>query len=218
MPAVQTTGDRVYQTLRDLILTGELPAGERLVQRTLAKRFGTSNIPVVEAIRRLEHDGLVEGEANLSSTVRRFSFEDIEGLYLAREALEGVTCRLFAERARPPERERLKEIEAEFDAHAEAGREKACCEADIAFHMHIAHGSGSPLLARTLETSCVFTTTIGHTDWLPSVPYVGPAGIHRELVAALLAGDPDAAERAGKAHVHGPLVKIRRYWLGKDVD
>src|SRR5438046_2145375 len=106
MQVQQTSGDRVYQAIRGLILSGELAPGDRLVQRQLARRFGTSNIPVVEALRRLEYDGLVEGCANWSSTVRRWTFADIEALYLAREALEGVTCRLFAERAGMAERAR----------------------------------------------------------------------------------------------------------------
>ena len=50
---------RVTESIRDLILSGEMAPGSRIRQEELAERFGTSRIPVREALRRLESDGLV---------------------------------------------------------------------------------------------------------------------------------------------------------------
>ena len=59
MDESRTVGDRVYGRMRDRILSGELGAGMRLVQRKLASELGVSIIPVSEALRRLESEGLV---------------------------------------------------------------------------------------------------------------------------------------------------------------
>ena len=56
MSKPETAGDRIYHEIRSLIVSGEIKPGDRLVQRQLAGQFGTSNIPVVEAIRRLERE------------------------------------------------------------------------------------------------------------------------------------------------------------------
>jgi DNA-binding GntR family transcriptional regulator len=217
MQAQRNTGDRVYEAIRELIVSGELGPGEPLVQRQLAKRFGTSSIPVVEALRRLEQDGLVDGCANWSSTVRRWTFEEIEGIYLAREALEGVTCRLFAERASAAERVRLEELEHEFDAAIDPGDRKICCDLDVELHLHIARCSRTAVLPRVLKNSCVIATTVYHPEWNPVTTWTGPVGVHRELVAALTRGTPAAAERAGKAHVREALDRIRHGRRQKEV-
>lgn len=59
-----TAADSVYQTICENIISAKWAPGKRLVHRQLAKEFGTSNIPVVEALRRLESDGLVTSYPN----------------------------------------------------------------------------------------------------------------------------------------------------------
>lgn len=63
-------GRLVYERLRDLILRGEIPAGGRVPLEAHAKPLGVSNMPVRDALRQLEHDGLVE---DLRPHVRRMS-------------------------------------------------------------------------------------------------------------------------------------------------
>lgn len=65
----------VYESLRDEIMEGELRPGERLVFNSLAKRFGVSPIPVREAVRQLESEGLVELLPHTKVTVKGFPVE-----------------------------------------------------------------------------------------------------------------------------------------------
>lgn len=65
----------VYEALREEIIEGDLQPGERLVFSTLAKRFGVSPIPVREAVRRLESDGLVELQPHTKVLVKGFPVE-----------------------------------------------------------------------------------------------------------------------------------------------
>ena len=87
---------RVAGTLRDLILTGQLPAGTPLVQRELAHRLGVSQTPVRIGLSELEREGLVEVGETGRALVSRLTREDFEEIYAARLGLEGLAARVGA--------------------------------------------------------------------------------------------------------------------------
>jgi DNA-binding GntR family transcriptional regulator len=90
--------DLAYVTLRQRILDGDLPPGSRLDHEAEAQRLSMSRMPIREALRRLENEGLVEIQSHRAAYVRRLSAEDLEDLYVLRIALEGIAGRLGAER------------------------------------------------------------------------------------------------------------------------
>jgi len=207
-----TAADRVSDAIRALITRGQLAPGTRLVQRKLAARFGTSSIPVIEAIRRLEREGLVTSHPNWGAAVAEWSEEDIEGVFLMREALEGVACRLFASRAGDLDRTILKEHARRFDQCTRARDAAGCAQADLDLHTHIVRSARSLSFARAAEQSAAIAVTIQNTTWLrvPCEQRIGPVGVHKPLLAALFSGDPDAAERAGRQHVRAGYETLRR--------
>lgn len=79
---------RVTDSIRALILSGELPPGSRIGQEQLAERFGTSRIPVREALKRLESDGLVSLVPNSGAWVARLDLGECLEIYKIRERLE----------------------------------------------------------------------------------------------------------------------------------
>ncbi|MEV0616809.1 GntR family transcriptional regulator [Nonomuraea sp. NPDC050404] len=93
---VKVAGD-IYERIREEIVSGALPAGAPLVEAALAGAYGISRTPVREALRRLEHDGLVE-RADRSLRVRTRSPEEILEIYEVRIVLEGAAARAAAER------------------------------------------------------------------------------------------------------------------------
>ncbi|MCA8273475.1 GntR family transcriptional regulator [Burkholderia sp. AU30280] len=86
---LDSTADAVAASLREMIVNGELQAGERLVERDLAERFGISRIPMREAIQRLEREGLLEIFRNRGAVVRMLSASDVQEIYDMRALLEG---------------------------------------------------------------------------------------------------------------------------------
>lgn len=88
---------QVVESLRDMIVRGDLPESTPLVQRELADRLGVSQTPVRVALGELERDGLVEVGETGRATVSRLTREDLEELYAARLGLEGLAARLGAE-------------------------------------------------------------------------------------------------------------------------
>jgi DNA-binding GntR family transcriptional regulator len=200
-----TAVDRVSDGLREMIVSGELAAGARLVQRKLAAQFGTSSIPVIEAIRRLEREGLVQSHPNFGATVAEWNDEDIEGIFLMRVALEGVACRLFAERAKDMDLAILREYSRQFDECTRQIDAIGCTQADLDFHLQIVKAAQCPTLARAVEQSASITRTIQNSMLLglPVEQLVGPVGAHEELIAALAGRDADAAEKIGRKHAQG---------------
>jgi len=118
-----TLAEQAYQELQEQIVSGRLPAGQRLLADELADELAVSQTPVKEALARLVLDGLVEGASRRASVVRRFSLADIEQIYEARLLLEIHTtvAGLVAGRATPEFADRL---EAVFDRQmAEIGKQ-----------------------------------------------------------------------------------------------
>src|SRR5262245_15516806 len=81
-------GQRVTNEIRTLILSGELAPGSRIRQEELAERFNTSRIPVREALRRLESEGLIILVPNSGGWVARLDLAECLETYMMRERLE----------------------------------------------------------------------------------------------------------------------------------
>ena len=101
--------ERVAQSLRALIVAGQLPEGTQLVQRELATRLGVSQTPVRASLGRLEREGFVAVGATGRAFVSRLTREDFEEIYAARLGLEGLAARLGAEAVGPDELAGMRE-------------------------------------------------------------------------------------------------------------
>jgi DNA-binding GntR family transcriptional regulator len=89
--------DAVVNGIRQMILNGHLKPGDRLRQDELANTFDVSTMPIREALRQLQVEGLVVFRPRRGATVARFTASDYEEIYLIREALEALACRWVAE-------------------------------------------------------------------------------------------------------------------------
>src|SRR3954447_7631810 len=89
-----TAQDVVLASVREAILSGVLEPGARLRQEELADLFGTSRIPVREALRALEYEGLVRSEPHRGFTVTSLDADDVDEVYDLRIVLETHALRL----------------------------------------------------------------------------------------------------------------------------
>ena len=120
-PAARRSGGesaRVYASLRRQILEGELAAGVHLSQQTIALAEGTSNGPVISALRRLAFDGLVVHELSHGYCVGDWSETRLDDLLTVRRGLETEAARLAARRAGG---RRYRSPAANHCAHGSAG-------------------------------------------------------------------------------------------------
>src|SRR5687767_1065791 len=173
-----------------------------------------SVLPVTEALRRLEDDGLVERRARAGTRVRVPSDTDIRELYELREALETQSARLFAERATAAERLELRRLAEQVDVlfsrlptdGDDPAFRFAVHSQHVQLHMCIADYGRSPLLKQMIERNHVLIL-----NWLFDVTARRtplPRTFHSELAEALISGEPEAADAAMRAHVRYGLSEI----------
>jgi DNA-binding GntR family transcriptional regulator len=117
-PEVNGTGAgaRVADQLRDAILNGEVAPGERIRQEEVAERFGTSRIPVREALLILEAEGLTEHEPHKGARVARLSMREVDLAYQMRERLEPLALTESIPHLGAAEIERLHRVQARIEA------------------------------------------------------------------------------------------------------
>ena len=89
-----TKGEYVFQTLKKQILTSVLKPGSDIVISKISKKFNISIIPVREALKRLESEGLIENEPHKSAKVVKFNLEKLRQIIIVRAGLEGYLARL----------------------------------------------------------------------------------------------------------------------------
>lgn len=140
-----------YDVLKKAIITGEIPAGERIVETDYADRLHISRTPLREALRKLERDGLVEYVMRRGVVVRAFTIEDIEQIYTIRNALEMLTLPAIVNNATPADIASLREKLAQMDILQEQEDFEALSLLARAFHSELTAISGQKRILRVIE-------------------------------------------------------------------
>jgi DNA-binding GntR family transcriptional regulator len=148
---LRTVHNHVYAKLLELISSGTVPPGERLDERALAQALGVSRTPVREAVTRLVSDGLVEHRAYQGNFVRRFSADQVAGLYDVRRALEVLAIREAIPRLTDGQLRAIHRALDDACAALEAGDMPGFADADRTFHRLISECSENETLIHTLR-------------------------------------------------------------------
>src|SRR5581483_1437806 len=154
LTATKTLGEQAYSTMRRMIVVGELPAGQWLRKRAMARKLRMSATPVVEAIRRLEHEGLVQTDPPWGPRVRIFTVQEIFELASMRVVLEGLVARCATSRTTTEQIEHLREIAIQVDKADNSFTKPplgALANEDINFHLQLAEEAGLPIVRQELE-------------------------------------------------------------------
>lgn len=192
----------LIETLREAILEGRYAPGSRLVQEDLAETFGVSRIPLREALRRLEGEGLVEITRNRGAVVRALSPKDVSDLYDLRLALESLAIRRAAER-RVDLRASTERRAAEA-LHAAATRSMPTLfHLDRDYHAELAAASDNPHLIAALEGQWSQIMRVMHA-YLKTTSY--PPDVwddHQAIADAIADGDAETAIARLTSHLAG---------------
>jgi DNA-binding GntR family transcriptional regulator len=198
----RTKQEYVYQSLRGAILRGELAPGQRLVIDEIARRLEVSAIPIREALQSLQSEGLVVSAPHVGATVASISQDEVREVFAVMEGLETVAVREAAARLTDEQAGQLTGIVAEMDAAVEARDYERWAEMNGRLHRAIGGVAAMPLLLEmTDRVLSRWERLRRHYFQGVLVPRVERAQReHRELLASLLARDPDGAERVVRAH------------------
>lgn len=202
VPHLSSMNVMVYERLKVMISQRELKAGTRLVQQQLAKKMGTSVMPVIEALRRLERDGWVIHVPHLGNFVKETTVKEVCEAYCVRRALEVEACWIFVERASDKDKQKLRELNEVLNAAARSHDVATYLEADLKFHMHIVTGARVERLRTIIENGHVEEKVFANAPELQTGGTTAHLiGLHDEIVAAVERGDAAGAALAMRKHL-----------------
>ena len=202
---------RIAESLRTSILDGSYLPGERIRQEDVAARSGASRIPVREALRMLDSEGLVTLVANSGAWVTKLSLSECVETYLIRERLEPLLLRTSMPRLDAAAADRLGGLVEEMEAGAQLD---AFLRADREFHLSSYAGAASSemwqIIHRMWNTTQhyrrEFTRLAAHAAGL-SVTHLE----HRLLLDCIRRQDPDDAERALVTHIRRTRLELEKH-------
>jgi DNA-binding GntR family transcriptional regulator len=205
----------VTDLLRDDILGGVFPPGERLIELQLTERYGVGRAAVRAALVELDAEGLVQREANRGATVRRITVAEAVEITQARAALEGLIARLAAERATDDDRKALQALVDEMATAVAAGDALAYSKLNRRLHRSLCtiarHRVADELVANLRNRAAHHQFRLALVPGRPTESL----GQHQAIVAAVMAGDGDAAEAAMRDHL-ASVIEVLRHWEAFD--
>ena len=203
-----TLQQQVYEELRHSLMVGAFIPGQAVTLRSLAKRLGTSPMPIRQAINRLIAERALEMLPNRSVVVPRMTREKFAELSMLRQTLEGMAAAEASRHAKPALVKKLEKINAELLRVVERRDVLRVLDLNQQFHFAIYQASAYQLLVPMIESL-----------WLQGGPFMyfslsGPSvrwdtSRHKEAITAIEAGDAKASRRA----IEGDIGAMADYWL-----
>lgn len=212
---------RAVLRLREMILTGQLPAGKRVAELKVVERVGVSRTPLRLAMEKLEHEGLLARRPSGGFVVREFTIQDVQHAIELRGALEGVACRFAAEQrddsSGTPEMNRIvatldlvlraqtPTVET-FDRYVELNEQ---------FHQTLVSLARNPLLKRLMDQ--VRGLPFGSPSAFLQTQATSPESFrillvaqehHRTIAQAIADGDGARAEALAREHARLALRNL----------
>lgn len=207
--AVEDLTGQAFAGIRQMLLLNEIAPGQKLRYREIAGRLGMSPTPVIQALKWLEFQGLVEHEPNRGFYAASLSPEEVAEIYDLRESIEVSAVPRAVERLDEAGVERLR---AALEEHRTALRERHMRRrllADIEYHMTVASLAGGEIRSRMLRNLFDILYLKYKGELLFAWPMTDVEDDHQALFDRLCARDVEGAQRV----LGGHLRKIREHVL-----
>jgi DNA-binding GntR family transcriptional regulator len=205
----------VYDQLKERLLEGRYAAGERLSTEALRTEFGVSKQPVMEALRRLSGDGMIDILPQVGSRVATYDLREVEDFYLMFGGFEGSIAGIAATRRTEDElleldliSQRIGKLRLEQDAGVRARGYRVL---NRRFHEAIHLMAHSRIMAETSRKMWDLSDFLINTTGVPqplSSALDERHDDHEEIREALHAGDQAAARASMERHIIGTVAVI----------
>ena len=201
---------RIAAYLREEILHGRFLPGDRIRQEDIADRFGASRLPVREALRMLEAEGLTEHESNKGARVPRLSRHEVDVVYQMRERLEPLALIESLPTLTDEEHARLEDVQTQIEANEDVER---FLELDREFHLLTYSGCAldplnsmvTRLWNSTQHYRRMFVQLGGRSRmWVVNAE-------HRLILDAVVRRDAVDAERYLQGHIRRTRIELGRH-------
>jgi DNA-binding GntR family transcriptional regulator len=211
LPRAEPMTSRIYDALRELIVTMALRPGEAMSEARFAERLGVSRTPVREVFRRLADEGFLRIVPQVGTFVAPIQLQVVYDSQFIRETLEDRTVRLAAERITKADEAALAENLERQSRAVDAADFRAFFTADEAFHAELIRISGRPAVWRVIkevkaQLDRVRYLSLESEEWLKRI-----FGQHRVIAEHVIAHQPDRAEDAMRNHLRNIFAAIE--WI-----
>jgi DNA-binding GntR family transcriptional regulator len=200
--------DQIADGIVEGIAAGALVPGQRLIELDLARQFAVSRVPLREAMKMLEAQGILEREAHRGVRVVELDETRIDRICEVRAALEIIAARyaVATYRSEPGRLLRLEAIISSMDEAVRRGDWAAVNQADLAFHREICIASKNDIVITLWQGLARHVLTIFGREILTETGKSKIVQQHREFISALLSSD-----RAKLPHVvERHIMRLRR--------
>ena len=205
----ETLETQVYEALRKAIIEGRLARDERLVQDDLATQFGTSRIPVRDALKRLETEGLVTLDERGSYVVSYFGSEDVEEIYGLRLLLEPYAAGKALDCMTASDLEELESIAQEMKEAAALKDIERYVQFNQTFHLALYELSRQRRLVRMIQSLW--------SGLMPLTPMAVPGQLersaheHEAIMRALQDRRRDSVESLMRDHIEHARMALQAH-------
>lgn len=192
---------RVFQKLREDILSGKYKEYEELKEVAIGEELGVSRTPVREAFRQLELEGLIQIVPNRGAYVTGITAKDVKDIYMIRSLLEGLCARLATEKITKEQLEEMEENIYLADFHASKGHMDQMAELDNRFHDILYEACDSKMLEHTLRDYHQYVLRVRQKTLSTNTRGRASNDEHRQIMEAIKEKDADRAEQLANGHI-----------------
>ncbi len=209
---------QTYRAIRDGILSNRYHPGVPLSEQQLADELQVSRTPVREAVKQLEHEGLVSVVPLRGIFPRKVTVRDVVEIFQIREALECFAIRISDFTVGDERLRALDQLFERFESSVAVSPEDKDClfEADTALHRMIVEAAGNGRMIKTLEPLRTQILRVRSLSWAEPSRVIDASREHRCIVQALLQNDRVGAEAALSDHLRLGRNHLLRYMVFAD--
>ena len=209
--AFKTKNAAVYEALRQDIIHGKLKPGQKIIMSEVARNFGLSEIPVREAIRRLESDGFVAFTPHIGAVVRKIDEKEFVETYLIRIELEALATRLAVPHITAEDIAYLVKKNREMELAVEQNQPEKLGRLNKEFHLRLYKAAPYPSLFRLI--SDLWEKVERTQSVFAYVPKRAAASVaeHDRIIVALQSNDTSRAETLIKSQKNRTMTALQRY-------
>jgi len=195
--------DSAYERLRLMIIRTELPPGSVIEEAAMMERLGVGRTPLREALFRLMQESLVENVPRRGHFVAEVSAQDFFSLFEIRREIEALSARLAARRISAATLARLEGLVEEARTGVVAGNRDPIwnLEIDERFHLILAEASANPHVAEAVGRYYGLSVRALYRSQVSLALIEEELPCYLDMLAALKAGDGDAAEAIMRGHL-----------------
>lgn len=200
----------IFEKIREDILIGKYPSGEKIVEAKLAEEFGVSRTPVREALKQLELDGLVDNIPNRGVIVKGISSQDVEDIYTIRISIEAIAVKWAIDRMNDNDLQKLKDIYELMEFYTFKNDIDKIAELNTKFHETIYNATKSRYMEHVLKDFQYFMKTTRYRSLRSPGRVKNTLKEHKEILDAFIEKNKEEASKAIINHINNSRENARR--------